>query len=280
MVKIIKPIGCLTGSIGGITIYRRGDTLVMRPRHNGECRRTLTPGQMRQRARYSNATNLWKSFLPGPRPQFQRPAGRGTDYGSFKSHALQCQPAYLTRQQVASGGCVVVDVAVSHGSLVPVGVGLQGGLPVTDIALGTLVPSADTTVAQLARAVTRLNPAFAPGDVLRFVLLRQLWNPVVPTPYASGSIADLPLDPACDDPLALHVGASVGFGSVGGFLGAAAAVEGGMAWVHVRPTDTGRLFSSQRLCVTNPLVERYASDDAFATAAQSYGGLTQRPFLS
>ena len=177
MVKIIKPIGCLTGSIGGITIYRRGDTLVMRPRHNGECRRTLTPGQMRQRARYSNATNLWKSFLPGPRPQFQRPAGRGTDYGSFKSHALQCQPAYLTRQQVASGGCVVVDVAVSHGCLVPVGVGLQGGLPVTGAKRTPAASSARTPSRAWSLAVPPAGRKVLSRSVATSLIM--VWTPLL-----------------------------------------------------------------------------------------------------
>ena len=270
----------LTGRLGGIIYYQRNGRTYSRVLPDRRPRRPATQAQMPLRARWGNVVNLWKAFSFGPRPTFEeRPCG-STDYNCFFSAALRGQRIYLTRQQLRDGCCIVTPLLISEGTLPEVGATRDSQGLVSDIALGTLDITPDTTLAQLASAIVKNNAHFLPGDGLAFVSLLQRIAPDG-SPSAMACWRQITLDLADNTPLTYLTGRSVGFASRNGLLASSADPLGGHCWVHTRDvTKDHTIRSTQRLlCNNDDLQARYSSPEAYAASAQSYGPITPDPLL-
>ena len=133
----------------------------------------------------------------------------------------------------------------------------------------------DTTVGELAQAVVQNNSGYRYGDQLSFFRLVQEEDSQDGHPYVTVSATRVNLDPA-DTSVLRDVAPASGFSTVGGTLGADAALEGaGVAWVHSRTVNGKTHVSSQRLVVDNDLLDEHGTTQMLSTATNSYGGTTE-----
>ena len=186
---------------------------------------------------------------------------------------LNAGPVYLEKDKVRLGAAIVAPYVISQGSLPAIQV--SGATPATDIALGALEIGDDTTVGELAQAVVQNNSGYRYGDQLSFFRLVQEEDSQDGHPYVTVSATRVNLDPA-DTSVLRDVAPASGFSTVGGTLGADAALEGaGVAWVHSRTVNGKTHVSSQRLVVDNDLLDEHGTTQMLSTATNSYGGTTE-----
>lgn len=165
------------------------------------------------------------------------------------------------RTEYTTGYCIAAPYQISDGSLPAILTRVSGSDTLTDISLGNLQLTPDTTVAQFSLAVMQSNSLYFPGDSLLYLDALQSADP------ATG----VPLDPADRTPLRL-VAPATGFSSVDAHLARPADdAPCAFAWIHTRPTPEGLQASPQRLILHNPLFRLYNSDTALARALRSYG---------
>lgn len=279
MAKLHSSI--LTGnfSVDSVTVYSRGGTVVVRPRRNSQCRVAGTVEQLRRRMAFRNQINLWRAFPSWCRPAFEGRRRGVSDYNMFVSHNMQSEPVYLTRREAENGACVLTRIAVSAGTLPSIALSHDGVAPVTDLSVGGLPAGGAATVGELSRAVVRENGGYCFGDELVYFLGLQSWDAMLDMPVVELRCSRLVLSPVDGRSVADVTAGAAGFAVRGGMLAAAAEVQGGMAWVHVRRSDGGMLLSSQRMVCNNPYIDLYSGRESLEAACRSYGVALERPFL-
>ena len=143
---------------------------------------------------------------------------------------------------------------------------------VTDIALGALEITSETTVAKFSQAVVLGNPDFDFGDQLSFYEIRQQVNAETAIPYCQFLASSVVLDKESAVKL-WDTASPMGFASVDGHLGHADD-EGDsvFAWVHSVKERGKTKVSTQFLIDNNSLLADYTTEEAYQAAAQSYGG--------
>ena len=253
--------------------------MVVRTRRNGQCRVAGTVEQVRRRTTFRNQINLWRSFPSWCRPAFEGRRTGVSDYNMFVSHNMQCEPVYLTRREAENGACVLTQVAVSAGTLPSIALSHDGVAPVTDLSVGGLPAGGAVTVAELSMAVVEENGGYCFGDELVYFLGLQSWDAMLDMPVVELRCSRLVLSPVDGRSVADVTSGAAGFAVRGGLLAAAAEVQGGMAWVHVRRSDGGMLLSSQRMVCNNPYIDLYSGRESLEAACRSYGVGMEVPFL-
>ena len=266
---IIKKMSGKVGNLvyvvrSGEQVVRSVATSVNNPR---------TDAQMTQRMKWPNVLALYRTLQPYMKDCFEtKPSGQ-SDYNRFMSINLNSRPVYLEKGVARLGATIVAPYVLSQGSLPSIQVG--GDTPATNIALGALTIGDDTTVGEFAQAVVQNNGGFRYGDQISFFKLRQEEDSLDGHPYVSTSAVRVNLDPAGTGKLR-DIAPADGFSTVGGMLGADAALSGeGVAWVHSRRVDGKTRVSSQRLIVSNDLLEEYSTNQMLSVATNSYGGSTE-----
>lgn len=204
------------------------------------------------------------------------PAGT-SDYNAFIKENVRMTCVYLKKSELDNGGCVLAPYKISNGKLQGIEYEMNGeDVLVTDIALGDLVITEDTTVADFSVAVEMMNEDWEDGDQLTFFYgTQKVDSQGVPRARIRGWKVKLDVT---DETLLWTCVSSLGFSSVGGFLGMGASIENGAAaWVHSREDEQKNLtVSSQRLTVDSSVLESYMGQAAFDASVQSYGGITSR----
>lgn len=275
MPKIIPSIPGLKGHFGEFTFYTRCGERLVRKRHNGPVRRSLTHAQLSNRMKLNNGCGLWRSFEGEAKPKMEGESLQEA-YGRFRSRAMQSGAVYLRREDWACGASIVVEVTLGKGTLKAITATLVGKRVVSDVWLGGLEP-AGCSVGEFARAVIDHNEDFRQGDGLWAVCCRQKWNATLGIPYSQGSTVRLRLDVCDPSPLSECVGGSMCFANKDGYLATGEEIIGGVAWLHVRGSGEAAQSSSGRLCVNNPLIGQYQDEEAQTRSAESYGGFTDDP---
>ncbi|MCQ2058144.1 MAG: hypothetical protein MJY75_08070 [Bacteroidaceae bacterium] len=140
----------------------------------------------------------------------------------------------------------------------------------SNIALGALAISADTTVSEFSAAVVSLNECFKYGDVLSFIAVLQRVNGEG-IPKITSSFLKLEL--SRDDSRRLWaVMPDYAFVNIGGYLGTDADLAAGCyTWIHSR--NDGKLLISSQVLVSNndDMIAQYSSDAQYELARNSYG---------
>ncbi len=262
--KMSGSAGDLTFKIqNGLTVVSEKVTKMTNPRSDA---------QMRVRTRWSNVVAMYSGVRPLLRYGFEnKPAGL-SDYNMFVKLNMQRTPIYLTKQAVAGGACVATAYQISQGSLPAIVVTGTGQSGVTDIRLGSLDITSNTTVAQFSTKVVENNADYRYGDQISFFLVKQMVNAETGIPYCQFSAAKVILDAANEDKLADVTGSSHGFASVDGKLGHSGNDgDCAYAWVHTRKSDGKTLVSSQSLLAANSKESEYKGDAAYNLSKSSYG---------
>ena len=233
-----------------------------------------TAGQQRQRMKWVNIIRMYSGIAPLLKNGFEKKMAQQSDYNMFVRLNSAASPVYLTKSEADGGGCIAAPYQITQGSLPSIVVSGEGAEAKTDIALGSLTISASTTVAEFAKAVVDNNADFDYGDQISFYDVLQRVNAETQIPYCQFSASYVVLDKNSAVKLLDQVN-KAGFASVGGVLAHGEDEgDGVFAWVHSRYDGGKTRVSTQFLINNNSLLDDYRSDDAYAAACKSYGGVS------
>lgn len=235
-----KPTGLLiNGSLkkSGVTFYLRGGQMVARTAHSEQPKRR-SRGQFVARQQLAHSCRLWCLLKWAGEPLFEKTP---TAYARFRT-LMRRTPVVFTpvSGRMAKAVLLLPGMPVS-----------DGVLPVVEQRLGEVDGTAALLTSLTASDLRR-------GDTLRLYTLRQVVEGSRPVVRISAD------DLGADD-----------FRSVGGRL--ALVGDGfaddmcGWALVHI----SGSRCSSQRVVTRSTYYQQFTTEEAFAAAAESYGGLTE-----
>ena len=263
----------MTGSAGQLTFKTvNGQTVVSEK--VTVVKNARTAGQQRQRMKWVNIIRMYSGIVPLLKNGFEKKMAQQSDYNMFVRLNSAASPVYLTKSEADGGGCIAAPYQITQGSLPSIVITGEGAEAKTDIALGSLTISASTTVAEFAKAVVDNNADFDYGDQISFYDVLQRVNAETQIPYCQFSASYVVLDKNSTVKL-LDLVNKAGFASVGGVLAHGEDEgDGVFAWVHSRYDGGKTRVSTQFLINNNSLLDDYRSDDAYAEACKSYGGVS------
>ena len=263
----------MTGSAGQLTFKTvNGQTVVSEK--VTVVKNARTAGQQRQRMKWVNIIRMYSGIAPLLKNGFEKKMAQQSDYNMFVRLNSAASPVYLTKSGADGGGCIAAPYQITQGSLPSIVVSGEGAEAKTDIALGSLTISASTTVAEFAKAVVDNNADFDYGDQISFYVVLQRVNAETQIPYCQFSASYVVLDKNSAVKLLDQVN-KAGFASVGDVLAHGEDEgDGVFAWVHSRYDGGKTRVSTQFLINNNSLLDDYRSDDAYAEACKSYGGVS------
>ena len=263
----------MTGSAGQLTFKTvNGQTVVSEK--VTVVKNARTAGQQRQRMKWVNIIRMYSGIAPLLKNGFEKKMAQQSDYNMFVRLNSAASPVYLTKSEADGGGCIAAPYQITQGSLPSIVIAGEGAEAKTDIALGSLTISASTTVAEFAKAVVDNNADFDYGDQISFYDVLQRVNAETQIPYCQFSASYVVLDKNSTVKLLDQVN-KAGFASVGGVLAHGEDEgDGVFAWVHSRYDGGKTRVSTQFLINNNSLLDDYRSDDAYAEACKSYGGVS------
>lgn len=268
--------GRLQSYLGDITAYNGEHGMVIRGQHVTNYHDANNLVQVYNRLRSSNLTafakavqryfgNYWEPQTPGLHY-----------YHNFISANKNARPyGLIANSQHNAGAAIVSDYIVTFGSLPSIEVDtftLGSAHGITNILIGDLTVTAETTIGEFARTIVDCNGGrFQYGDILAFLCVRQGMDQGVPRiGVSTSSVILLDSDEYTFGDLNL-----LGFGTTNGCLSIReTAPLGGYTWVHARaiPNTTRLQVSAQRLTVTDTvLFDIFASPEKMREAAIAMG---------
>ena len=262
----------LNGSAGSLTFKQvNGQTVVSEKAT--VVKNTRTPGQQRQRTKWGNVVQMYKGIMPLINCGFEQKALRCNDFQMFMKVNMPVTDIYLTRPEVAGGGCIAAPYQITQGSLPSIVVSGEGDAARTDISLGELKIDENTTVKDFSMAVVNNNADYDYGDQISFFDVLQRVNAVTGIPYCQFLATNVVLDKASEVKL-LDMVSKYGFATVDGFLGHIEGEGAGVfAWVHTRKSSGKTLVSTQSLIDNNAeMIAEYSGAEAYKRSVKTYGG--------
>ena len=216
---------------------------------------------------------MYKGIMPLINNGFEQKAQGCNDFHMFMKVNMPITDIYLTRSEVAGGGCIAAPYQITQGTLPSIVVTGSGDNARTDIKLGDLTIDAETLVKDFAIAVVSNNPDYDFGDQISFFDVLQRVNAVTGIPYCQFLATNVVLDKASEVKL-LDMVSKYGFATVDGYLGHIEGEGAGVfAWVHSRKSSTKTLVSTQSLVNNNDeMIAEYSGDQAYKRSVKTYGG--------
>ena len=262
----------LNGSAGSLTFKQVNGQTVVSEKITA-VKKSNTPMQMRQRTKWGNVVQMYKGICPLINYGFESKPLGCSDYNMFMKANMKGSDIYLTREEVAGGGCVAYPYQLTQGTLPSIVVTGSGDNVRTDIKLGDLTIDADTLVKDFAIAVVSNNADYDFGDQISFFDVLQRVNAVTGIPYCQFLGTNVVLDKASEVKL-LDMVSKYGFATVDGFLGHIEGEGAGVfAWVHSRKSSAKTLVSTQSLINNNDeMIAEYSGDQAYKRSVKTYGG--------
>ena len=262
----------LNGSAGSLTFKQvNGQTVVSEKATT--VKNTRTPAQQRQRTKWGNVVQMYKGICPLINYGFESKPLGCSDYNMFMKANMKGSDIYLTREEVAGGGCVAYPYQLTQGTLPSIVIVGSGENARTDIKLGDLKIDANTLVKDFAMAVVSNNADHDFGDQISFFDVLQRVNAVTGIPYCQFLATNVVLDKASEVKL-LDIVSKYGFATVDGYLGHIEGEGDGVyAWVHSRKSSAKTLVSTQTLVNNNAeMIAEYSGDQAYKRSVKTYGG--------
>ena len=262
----------LNGSAGSLTFKQvNGQTVVSEKAT--VVKNTRTPAQQRQRTKWANVVQMYKGICPLINYGFESKAPGCSDYNMFMKVNMKGSNIYLTREEVAGGGCVAYPYQLTQGTLPSIVIVGSGENARTDIKLGDLKIDANTLVKDFAMAVVSNNADYDFGDQISFFDVLQRVNAVTGIPYCQFLATNVMLDKTSEVKL-LDIVSKYGFATVDGYLGHIEGEGDGVyAWVHTRKSSAKTQVSTQSFVNNNTeMIAEYSGDQAYKRSVQTYGG--------
>jgi hypothetical protein len=262
-------------------VYKNYNGKVVVCRKQTTYRDAKAEGQVVYRVKMRNIQNIYAALKEALRGNFQDKVGRQTDYSRFQGVNMQKPAVYLNKSEVAMKAQVVAPYIVSFGTLPQVEYELKDNSLVTNIRLGNLSVTPDTTVSEIALAIVKNNDGWEYDDCLEFMAVKQSEGK---TPTAKCCFAHLSLDKndtsKLPDALIVRNASQIELGSSEeGFLQMNVSDNGGFAIIRKRMASNGLMTSTQELALYNPLFDQYHSEKSKQKAMDSYGVNRNKNFL-
>lgn len=275
----------LTGSVGAVT-YRRvgGETIASQkvpPRQEWK----PTWALMYRRMLWPNLVALFRLInVVGWHPSFMGKAPRVSDFNAFmaKNVSNPATRVFLDKGFAQSGAAVAVPVVVSDGNLPSVVLSAgENNVFVSNIAAGGLVIAASTTVGSFSDAIVSANPDWRNKDQLTVIVLRQSIDSGSGMPIIKAEHAKVVLDVDDEVNLLSDTGLNQMLQVVDGYIALAGVVVGGATIIHSRDVvGDETMVSTQALTMNSPIMAVYQTQQAFESAAMSYGGVRTAQYLT
>lgn len=258
-----------SGKVGNVRFYQRGGETYVRSAHNALKTNPRSDLQMRQRLQFASRAVLWRVMKGNLAHGFTQKAATQSDYNAFMKLNDE-RGVYLTKAQKAKGAQIIFPVQISDGTLDSIDTMLTRGQLKTNIALGTLVIDANTTVGEFANAVVGNNDDFEYDDMIVFVSIVQTINGEG-IPKIKSEFSDIKLKKGSSRKVFNLVPANA-FQNGEGYLGTTTELPTGcFAYLHTRNKPQFQV-SSQTLVNNNAeLIAQYTSDEQYQLARDSYG---------
>ena len=262
----------LNGSAGSLTFKQYAGQTVVSEKIS-VVKRSNTPMQMRQRTKWGNVVQMYKGIMPLINCGFEQKALRCNDFQMFMKANMKLTDIYLTRDEVAGGGCIAAPYQLTQGTLPSIVTSGEGDNVRTDISLGDLTINTETTVKDFSMAVVSNNADYDFGDQISFFDVLQRVNAVTGIPYCQFLATNVVLDKASEVKL-LDMVSKYGFATVDGFLGHIEGEGSGVfAWVHSRKGSAKTLVSTQTFVNNNAeMIAEYSGAEAYKRSVKTYGG--------
>ena len=262
----------LNGSAGSLTFKQVNGQTVVSEKVTA-VRNARTPMQMRQRTKWGNVVQMYRGIRPLINYGFEHKPQTYNDFHMFMRANMPISDVYLTKQEIAGGGCIAAPYQMTQGSLPSIVITGDAATAKTDIKLGSLVIGENTTVKDFSVAVVTNNPDYDFGDQISFFDILQRQNAVTAIPYCQFFATNVVLDKASEVKL-LDLVSKYGFAVVDGCLGHAEGEGAGVfCWVHSRKQNGKTLVSTQMLISNNAeKLAEYSGEDAYKRSVKTYGG--------
>lgn len=276
----VEKNGNFSGTIDNV-VYRNYNGTIVACQKPTTYRDAKTEGQVVYRVKMRNIQNIYAALKEALRGNFQDKTGRQTDYSRFQGVNMQKPAVYLNKSEVAMKAQVVAPYIVSFGTLPQVEYELKDNSLVTNISLGDLSVTPDTTVSEIALAIVKNNEGWEYDDCLEFMVVKQTEGNI---PTAKCSFAHLVLDKNVTaklaDALMVRNASQIELGSSAeGSLQMTVSDNGGFAIIRKRMASKGLMTSTQELAINNSLFDLYHSDQRKQEALDSYGVKRDKTFL-
>ncbi len=276
----VEKNGNFSGTIDNV-VYRNYNGTIVACQKPTTYRDAKTEGQVVYRVKMRNIQNIYAALKEALRGNFQDKVGRQTDYSRFQGVNMQKPAVYLSKNEVAMKAQVVAPYIVSFGTLPQVEYELKDNSLVTNISLGNLSITPDTTVSEIVLAIVKNNDGWEYDDCLEFMAVKQSEGK---TPTAKCCFAHLSLDKndtsKLSDALIVRNASQIELGSSEeGFLQMNVSDNAGFAIIRKRMASKGLMTSTQELAINNPLFDQYHSEKSKQKAMDSYGVNRNKSFL-
>lgn len=264
----------LKGRVGAITFYDSDGRQISRAARNssnygkGASRTAL---QQNRRVRWANLVNAYKKSQGWMYYAFEYKKKGVSDYNKFMQLNVNRSFVALTRDEAASGACVIDSYQVSEGSLMPISHALIDGVWVTNVKLGDYTIDDETTIGNFTEAVIQNNTWIKYDYQISFISYQQTVDEygiprIICTPY------ELTLKKDSADKVRNYLPAFCS--SVhNGFLATNENITLGAFCYVLSAKENGRTVVSTQYLVNNnqSLIAQYTSEEQYSAAIKSYG---------
>jgi hypothetical protein len=187
MAKIYGDFSGVSGGFGDNYVGRqtkKGAVLAKRPRKTSTPRRSEK--QMGVRGQLGNVAANHRLYEGKQSMAFEGKPASCNEFNMMVQANYGVTPVYLSKQERLNGGCVVAPYQYCRGSLRSINAEVNdGGVLVSDIALGSLQMGATTKVSDLAAAVLNNNTGWEDMDQITFFYAKQYIDTVTLVPRAT-----------------------------------------------------------------------------------------------
>ena len=262
----------MSGKSGDYLFRQVGNETIVSQRPKQTVNRTVAA--MKNKVKRNNIMAMRRVLKADEMERFEGVANLSYSQGQYVKVNSDRNVVYLHSNELNQGGCVLVAHQISAGSLPSIQHSYVGGNKVvTDIKLMQEI-TAETTVGAFATDLLHMNTQFMPGDVLTLYFLRQVESADTQVPFVKLYVHNIEVNPMSGILLSKVMGAEVLCVRDGYLSMKKGLAKSAMAFVHKRHVE-GRSWrcSTQVLICHNPLVKKYATEDAFRYAASAYGKL-------
>lgn len=264
------------GQIGGQVLYTRNGETVARELAP-QVTNPRTPAQMEQRVKLSNLVAVYRANMAWMKGAFENKKPKESDYNAFVSANIANTEVALSKSNVASGAAVVAPYKISNGTLPMVETLLNGTDLVSNIALGNLAITDETTIGELSQAILANNSGIVAGMQLSVIINMQLAAAGSGVPYINTRAYELIINEDDTTPVlnAVPDGILESVGTTATVLGINTSDlgDGAGAFVLSRTIGGKTYVSTQSLVFygSNATYRAFTSPQAVAAAISSYG---------
>ena len=269
------------GKVGNVRTYTRGGNTYTRVA-SSEVANPRTTRQMRQRLLFTSKVRLWEVVKDALVNCFAI-SGAQSFYNIFMKLNNRVG-VYYTKSEAEHGAVTAMPLQVASSNGLQTIVNTYNSTAKqlkSNIALGSLVISNTTTIAQLSAAILNANPGrFKENDEICFLsLLQSSWedNQGNEIPTVSFNYYKVVLS-VSDNRVLSGIVSMDGYHTLDGYLATNNNMPAGcFGWLHTR-SDNGTILSAESsLCDANSeYYDGWRTDEAFEEAAESYGEISNR----